>query len=653
MSYTPLSVMASIGMLKNTGMDLSHITGISNSFNAITIVNDFKTCVTLAEAIDTALGSGTANASAVSGIGGDVLPGLLGSMPGSAVSTLGAGTLATTALEQAQAVFPGGDISSFIQNFGKSSGAASLGNSLLEAAKTTLGRGWTEMGGGVGKVSDTVTGGLGNLSKVAGVGLAELGAALKKAGDSVNIQDVVSQGTNLLNNGVATAKNLIERGAGDIGGLTQKVQGIMGSALGPGGAAQQGLGALTAGAGTLTAAIGVAGGLANRFGGNLNTTELTQGAGGIIAEAQAALGEAGGVAGITSRVQEALGTVTSIAEQSQTKLLGALDQFKDNKFAEEKIKGALSEITSDQDLNKLKDALNLDPDSPLASASDLLDPNKVVPALNNFLNTEVLDNVKDLVSGLPGGENLQSYTDLGELLQGLKDVPVSDKIDQLANFVNPDDLSDLYDVFPTIDDEEAGLQTSDMIGIVSGGPVGQLLQEAQGAIKKLEGTAEYNSVAVLVAALQNDLLNAPTDPFYPQDYTLTPLPGSGMTITDHKDAIEAAMSAIVTSGNNLLQDQVKKLSDGFSVAATKLANQVSGLTKMDIDLTQVQAGNKMAIIGFGRSLADFAKNPDNEEILTTLCADSEVGEAIKLHIVEKKNIEVFSKFGINLPNILR
>ena len=136
----------------------------------------------------------------------------------------------------------------------KSSGAASLGNSLLEAAKTTLGRGWTEMGGGVGKVSDTVTGGLGNLSKVAGVGLAELGAALKKAGDSVNIQDVVSQGTNLLNNGVATAKNLIERGAGEIGGLTQKVQGIMGSALGPGGAAQQGLGALTAGAGTLTAA---------------------------------------------------------------------------------------------------------------------------------------------------------------------------------------------------------------------------------------------------------------------------------------------------------------------------------------------------------------------------------------------------------------
>ena len=90
MSYTPLSVMASIGMLKNTGMDLSHITGISNSFNAITIVNDFKTCVTLAEAIDTALGSGTANASAVSSIGGDVLPGLLGSMPGSAVSTLGA-----------------------------------------------------------------------------------------------------------------------------------------------------------------------------------------------------------------------------------------------------------------------------------------------------------------------------------------------------------------------------------------------------------------------------------------------------------------------------------------------------------------------------------------------------------------------------------
>jgi hypothetical protein len=74
---------------------------------------------------------------------------------------------------------------------------------------------------------------------------------------------------------------------------------------------------------------------------------------------------------------------------------------------------------------------------------------------------------------------------------------------------------------------------------------------------------------------------------------------------------------------------------------------------MGVDLTQVQAGNKMALIGFGRSLADFAKNPDNEQILTRLCGDSEIGEAIKVHIVEKKNIEVFSKFGITLPNILR
>ena len=652
MSYSPLSTLASIGFMKNTGLDLSFVTNITNSYNANPIVSDFKTCVTLAEAIDTALGS-SANGPSVSSIGGEILPGLLGSMPSTAVGDLGSGTLADTALEQAQTIFPGGDISSFVQNFGKSSGAASMGNDLLNAAKKFMGKGFTEMGGGVTKISDIATGGFGNLSKVAGVGLAELGAQLKKAGDSVNIQDVVAQSTDLLNNSVATAKNLIERGAGDIGGLTQKVQGIMGSALGTGGAASQGLNALTANAGTLTAVVGVAGSLANRFGAGVDTTELTSGATGIIAEAQGALAGAGGISGISARVQDALGSVPAIAQQAQTQLVGALDQFKDNQFASEKIKGVLDGISNPADLSKLKDTLNLDADVDLNSAADLLDPTIAVPALDNFLNTEVLSNIKDLVSGVPGGENLQSFSDLGDLLQGLQDVPASDKLDALANFINPDDFDDLLNEFPDMDDVEAGLQTSDMIGIVSGGAVGDLLKEASSAIKKLEGTAEYNSVAVLVAALKADLLAAPTDPFYPQDYTLVPLPGSGMSITDHKDAIEAAMTSIVTSGNNLLQDQVAKLSGGFSVAATKLASQVGGLDKMGIDLTQVQAGNKMALIGFGRSLGDFAKNPDNEEILTRLCGDSEIGEAIRVHIVEKKNIEIFSKFGITLPNILR
>lgn len=651
MSYSPLSTLASIGFMKNTGLDLSYMTNITSSYNANPIVNDFKTCVTLAEAIDTALGA-SANGPSVSAIGGEVLPGLLGSIPSTAAEALGSGTLADTAMEQAQSIFPGGDISSFVQNFGKSSGAASMGNDLLNAAKKFMGKGFTEMGGGVTKISDIATGGFGNLSKVAGVGLAELGAQLKKAGDSVNIQDVVSQSTELLNNSVATAKNLIERGAGDIGGLTQQVQGIMGSALGTGGAASQGLNALTANAGTLTAVIGVAGSLANRVGG-VNTNDLTSGATGIIAEAQGALAGAGGISGISSRVQDALGSVPAIAEQAQAQLVGALDQFKDNQFASEKIKGVLDGITDSGDLSKLKDTLGLDADLDLNSAADLLDPTIAVPALDNFLNTEVLSNIKDLVSGVPGGENLQSFTDLGDLLQGLEDVPASDKLDALANFINPDDFDDLLSEFPDMDDVEAGLQTSDMIGVVSGGAVGDLLKEANSAIKKLEGTAEYNSVAVLVAALQADLLAAPSDPSYPQDYTLVPFFSSGMSITDHKDAIETAMSSIVTSGNNLLQDQVAKLSGGFSVAASKLASQVGGLDKMGIDLTQVQAGNKMALIGFGRSLGDFAKNPDNEEILTKLCGDSEIGEAIKVHIVEKKNIEIFSKFGISLPNMLR
>ena len=74
-------------------------------------------------------------------------------------------------------------------------------------------------------------------------------------------------------------------------------------------------------------------------------------------------------------------------------------------------------------------------------------------------------------------------------------------------------------------------------------------------------------------------------------------------------------------------------------------------SRMDIDLTQVSAGNKMTLIGFGRSLGDIAKQPGNEEILLNLCSNSDVGEAIKLHIIEKKNLSVLEKFGVNPPNI--
>ena len=141
--------------------------------------------------------------------------------------------------------------------------------------------------------------------------------------------------------------------------------------------------------------------------------------------------------------------------------------------------------------------------------------------------------------------------------------------------------------------------------------------------------------------------------FGPGDFTTTPLDptGNNKSIQDYKDDIEAQMQSITFSGNALLTQLSGTLGDDFGEAARKLSNQITGLQRMDIDLTQVSAGNKMTLIGFGRSLGDIAKQPGNEEILLNLCSNSDVGEAIKLHIIEKKNLSVLEKFGVNPPNI--
>jgi hypothetical protein len=556
--------------MQNQGLDLSYITNLSASYNASPIVASFNNCVTLADAADGNPTTPGPNKTLVMTIGAESIPGMLGVMPGDHAGALGAtNTLTGSALSQAGKIFPSGDISSFVQNFGKSSAAASSSNDLLQAAQALAKKGWSEFGGGIKKLSDVATCGLGRLSQVSGTGLKELGEQLSKLGSSENVAELTAaknqfasdyaEFSGKMGNSVNSAVNFIQKGAGSVGDLSGKL-----------------------------AAAGLP-------------------------------------------VDERLA------------------DFANNQFAVSKVTGILDSINVPKDIESLKSKLDVNIDLPIGKASDLLDPTKAVPQLKNFLDTEVFQQLPGVLNGIPGSDAIQDPGVLGKVLQQLRDVPNSAALDALPNFVQPSDLANLESFFPSIDDADTGITTQDLIGVVAGGKFGTILAAAKKANDEIANSPQAQTIATLLSQLAADLSIAGAG-----DWTTTimdPTPGHNRTITDYKTLIEAQMTSIITSGNGLLTQLAGTLGDDWSEGARKISNQISGLSKMNIDLTQVSAGNKMALIGFGRSLGDLAKQPGNEEILANLCADNEVGQAIKLHVIEKQNLEILQKFGLNPPNI--
>ena len=117
------------------------------------------------------------------------------------------------------------------------------------------------------------------------------------------------------------------------------------------------------------------------------------------------------------------------------------------------------------------------------------------------------------------------------------------------------------------------------------------------------------------------------------------------------------MSNLMASSNAFDQSIVSSTGTVFADAAKQLSNQVTSITRMNIDLTQVTTGAKMSLISFGRSIGDLARDPINEAILLNMCSNNVYGEALKLHITEKKNIGIFQKFNcapnntISIPKI--
>jgi hypothetical protein len=113
-----------------------------------------------------------------------------------------------------------------------------------------------------------------------------------------------------------------------------------------------------------------------------------------------------------------------------------------------------------------------------------------------------------MLNGIPGGENITSPKDLGEMLMQFEDVPATDALDEMQNFVDPTMVADLGDILPEPDDPETGITTEDLVGVASGGAVGELLTVATEANDELATTAQGLAILSLLSQIKADLLAA-------------------------------------------------------------------------------------------------------------------------------------------------
>ena len=653
MSYTPASIIASLGLIKGDGLNLDSITNSTTSFSSSALPAKFKLCVTAAAA------AGTANSTAVLAIGGDLLPGMLGSVPVDAAASLASSgftgkTFAEAAQGQAEKIFPSGDISSFVQNMGKASGAVAMTSDLLKAAQTVSTMGFNEFGAGITKISDLATGGLGKLSMVAGVGLKELGTQMQKLGSSENLS-ALTEAKSSISTGLNTLTTQAGTALDGVTSMGSKLSGLAGGAMGEISKAVSGAtGALGGAMSSVTGAIGSS---ANMLGaaGSLMTNAQAQQVQGLL-DFKNNVGNAINVS--ANLIGKGLGAVgglmPKLSDAGLPTIPADLKEFAGNTFAVGKASNILSTINAPTDLASIKSALNIDPSVIMTSAKDLLDPVAMVPELKNFLDTNIYGQMPKLLNSIPGGENIADPQQLGEMLAQLEDVPATDALDAAPNFVEIEDLTDLADLLPEADSPDGNITTADLIGIVGGGPIAVILNAAKTANDKLASTTQAQTISTLLTQLQSDLAAAGAG-----NWTTTAMGvaysgyPSGRSIANYKTLIETEMNSILSSSSGEVAELATTLGESFSRAAGKLTKQISGLSKMGVDLTAVQTGSLMPVIGFGRGLADMAKQPGNEAILVAMCSNDAVGQALKLHIVEKKNLAVLEKFGMSPPNVFK
>jgi hypothetical protein len=473
---------------------------------------------------------------------------------------------------------------------------------------------------------------------------------MQKLGSSENLS-ALTDAKSAISTGLNTLTTQAGAALDGVTSMGSKLSGLAGGAMGEISKAVSGAtGALGGAISSVTGAIGGLGGGANMLGaaGSLMTNAQAQQVQGLL-DFKNNVGNAINVS--ANLIGKGLGAVgglmPKLSDAGLPTIPADLKEFAGNTFAVGKASNILSTINAPTDLASIKSALNIDPSVIMTSAKDLLDPVAMVPELKNFLDTNIYGQMPKLLNSIPGGENIADPQQLGELLAQLEDVPATDALDAAPNFVEIEDLTDLADVLPEADSPDGNITTADLIGIVGGGPIAVILNAAKTANDKLASTTQAQTISTLLTALQSDLAAAGAG-----DWTTTAM-GSGRSIANYKTLIETEMNSILSSSSGEVAELATTLGESFSRAAGKLTKQISGLSKMGVDLTAVQTGSLMPVIGFGRGLADMAKQPGNEAILVAMCSNDAVGQALKLHIVEKKNLAVLEKFGMSPPNVFK
>jgi len=236
---------------------------------------------------------------------------------------------------------------------------------------------------------------------------------------------------------------------------------------------------------------------------------------------------------------------------------------------------------------------------------------------------------------------------LGTMMNTFKDIPAIPTLDARTTFFTSGEIASLKNYIPIFDNDDVGPTTSDMIGVVAGGPAATALDKATIGAADAATTTEGATILTLLDELYLDLI---TDP--PDDYTANSFPTSGKTIGEYQTDIETEMSTLMSSSNGFDQSIVAATGTQFSEAARQVSNQVTSLSRMGTDLTQVSTGAKLPLIAFGRSIGDMAKDPANEAILLNLCSSNAAGEALRLHILEKQNIVLMQKFNLAPTNVI-
>lgn len=600
MSYTPSGINVSIGLLKNQGLDLHVIESASSAYiaaaNAGVLVHDLSNALTVSSTF--APNNAAVNNAAIESIGINYLPGIFGYTT--------SGYLPTIAVNQAKKVFPNNDISSFIQNLFKCGGSATMTGDLWRTAHDLHSKSFDQFN--ATDFAGTTTGGIGEFMKVKNTNIAACGTEMKRMGYIVQFPDACT-----------TTDNLDLSGTNRVVSIGDSVE----DSTMP-----------------LSPAVG------EYIGCNTTTDDLFN----PVTFTQTLLNK--GADTIITDFAIKLNDVLPYSVPSD------LDQYKDNKFAKQKATALLKSIKDAPTLANVQDLLNTDlttrsgkdPKPTVISLNDFLDMHIALPGLLNYIEYDQLGPMADFFMSPSFSGSITNFYDAGTLMEGMDDAPSIPTLNAKTHLVTSSDESDLKAAIPIFDDDNIGPTVVDFIGVVAGLKVGDALYEAANAYPKF-----LSAVPIIVNNISNSLVDLKADfgnaNLVDQSYVTASLP-SGYSITDYKNDIEANMSALINSTNGYEHEIALALGSDFANGATHYSHQVTSLSRMSIDLTQVNAGDKTTLISFGRSIGDVGQDPAINAILTNLASSNTYGDAIKAALTEKKNSSKMADAGLTIPNTL-